>query len=202
MSSQPIAVIFGAASVGNTDPWIKEEDLNAAFKVLEAHGVKNIDSAQLYGKSEERLGQVKAGERFTIDTKWIGGWVPGSANKENVINSAKESIKKLGVKQVRTYPTSFYVMHTYACHCLFHLLVSEAGDHGVLSWDIWPDEFLRMVRCVTPWASTSQHIHHLFMARESRQADNLPHIYCGMSQIWSDFSNNCVPLLGGYLLHP
>jgi len=100
MSSESITVVFGAASIGNREGWNTETELDAAFKVLEAHGVKVLDSAQLYGESEKTLGQVKAGERFTIDTKWIGGWSPGSATKEAVISSAKESIKKLGVKQV------------------------------------------------------------------------------------------------------
>jgi len=98
-----ITVLWGTATVGNNEPFITEESLNEAFKILESHGVKNLDTAQLYGKSEERLGEVKAGERFIIDTKWIGGWVPGSATKDNIVSSAKESIKKLGVKQVDVF---------------------------------------------------------------------------------------------------
>ena len=100
MSSEGLNVIFGGAAIGNSEPWIDEAYLNEAFKILESHGVTTIDSAQLYGESEKRLGELKAGDRFTIDTKWLGGWTPGSTTKENIVNSAKESIKKLGVKQV------------------------------------------------------------------------------------------------------
>ncbi|OAP64159.1 hypothetical protein AYL99_00131 [Fonsecaea erecta] len=100
MAPQPIKVVFGAASVGNRDPWIAEDYLNKAFTTLLAHGCKVLDSAQLYGESEKRLGEVKAGEKFIIDTKWMGGWQAGWATKENIINSAKSSIEKLGVKQV------------------------------------------------------------------------------------------------------
>ncbi|EXJ83354.1 alcohol dehydrogenase [Capronia coronata CBS 617.96] len=99
-SQQPITVVFGTASFGNYEPFISEEYLNKVFSTLEAHKIKNLDTAQLYGKSEERLGEVKAAEKFTIDTKWTGGWTPGWATKENIISSAKESLKKLGTKQV------------------------------------------------------------------------------------------------------
>ena len=100
MSSEGLNVIFGGGAIGNREPWIDEGYLNDVFKILESHGVTTIDSAQLYGECEKRLGEVKAGDRFTIDTKWLGGWTPGSTTKENIVNSAKESIKKLGVKQV------------------------------------------------------------------------------------------------------
>merc|ERR1711939_673655 len=70
------------------------------YTAEDVQAVTTIDSAQLYGESEKRLGELKAGDRFTIDTKWLGGWTPGSATKEGIITSARESIKKLGVKQV------------------------------------------------------------------------------------------------------
>ncbi|KAJ4504156.1 hypothetical protein HRR83_008598 [Exophiala dermatitidis] len=101
MSQQPIEVVFGAASVGNYGPWVDEDYVKKAFSTLEAHGVKKLDTAQLYGNSEQRLGELKAGERFVIDTKWVGGFTGhGWATKDNIVNSAKESIQKLGVKQV------------------------------------------------------------------------------------------------------
>ncbi|KIW88390.1 uncharacterized protein Z519_10959 [Cladophialophora bantiana CBS 173.52] len=100
MASEGIKVVFGTASFGNRDPWIAEDYLNKAFSILLAHGCNILDTAQLYGESEKRLGEVKAGEKFVIDTKWMGGWQPGWATKENIINTAKQSIEKLGVKQV------------------------------------------------------------------------------------------------------
>ncbi|KIX07968.1 uncharacterized protein Z518_02622 [Rhinocladiella mackenziei CBS 650.93] len=107
MATEPLTVIFGAARIGNSDPYITEEDLHVLFSTLKAHDVKILDSAQLYGKSEQRLGEVKAGEQFTIDTKWVAGWVPGSATKENIINSARDSVKKLGVK-----PVDIFYLHS------------------------------------------------------------------------------------------
>lgn len=99
---------MGTASWGNNDPWTSDEYINEAFKILQAHGVKNLDTAQLYGNSEQKLGEVKAGDKFIIDTKWTGGFVAGSASKDNIISSAKESIKKLGVKQVGFTPKLFH----------------------------------------------------------------------------------------------
>jgi aryl-alcohol dehydrogenase-like predicted oxidoreductase len=97
MSSSSLIISFGTAGFGAKTP----EDIEKHYEVLEKHNVKNLDSAQLYEGSEEALGKTKAGERFIIDTKWVGGFKgPGSMTKDYVINSAKESIQKLGVKQV------------------------------------------------------------------------------------------------------
>jgi hypothetical protein len=101
MASQNIKVVFGTIPIGNSDPWIDEEYLNRAFSILEAHGVDTIDTARLYGQAEKRLGEVKAGARFTLDTKWPGGFVPGRYSREHIVEDAKDSIAKLGVKQVR-----------------------------------------------------------------------------------------------------
>ncbi|KAI1608491.1 aldehyde reductase [Exophiala viscosa] len=100
MSSKSLTVVFGTASIGNSEPWTSDEYVNEAFEILKKHGVKNLDSAQLYGKSEEKLGELKAGDKFIVDTKWLGGFTGKWASKENIVNTAKESIKKLGVKQV------------------------------------------------------------------------------------------------------
>src|ERR1700744_3014748 len=100
MSSQGIKVVFGAAAIGNRAPWVEADYNENAFEILLKQKVNPLDSAQLYGESEKRLGELKAGDRFVIDTKWMGGWQPGWATKENIVNSAKASIEKLGVKQV------------------------------------------------------------------------------------------------------
>lgn len=100
MSSEGIKVAFGAAAIGNREPWIDADYNEKAFAVLLKHGCNVLDSAQLYGESEKRIGELKAGDKFIIDTKWMGGWQEGWASKDNVVSSAKESIKKLGVKQV------------------------------------------------------------------------------------------------------
>lgn len=100
MVSEGIKVLFGTVPIGNTEPWIDDDYINKGFSILKAHGVDNLDTARLYGESEKRLGEVKAGDKFTIDTKWPGGFVPGNASKDKIIEDAKDSMAKLGVKQV------------------------------------------------------------------------------------------------------
>ena len=100
MTSQGIKIAFGSAPLGNRDPFNSTEDLDETFNILDKHNVKILDSAQLYGNSETRIGEVKAGSKFVIDTKWLGGWTPGAANKDSIVKSAKESISKLGVDKV------------------------------------------------------------------------------------------------------
>lgn len=98
--SAGIAIVYGAAPVGNSDPFSTAEDVEKLYSVLLKHNVKEIDTAQLYEESENKLGETRAGERFTLQTKWAGGYYPGWATHENIVNSATESMKKLGVKQV------------------------------------------------------------------------------------------------------
>ncbi|OAA67344.1 NADP-dependent oxidoreductase domain protein [Niveomyces insectorum RCEF 264] len=109
----PVQVAFGSAGIGNRDPFISEADLNKLFATLDAHGVTRLDSAQIYGVSEKRLGEVHAGDRFTIDTKWGNptGFAPGNttpwATQAYVLQSAQESIARLNVKQVDVFYLHF-----------------------------------------------------------------------------------------------
>ncbi|OAL24597.1 hypothetical protein AYO22_05386 [Fonsecaea multimorphosa] len=96
MASTCPQIIFGAGFIGNAEPFISEKDIEATYELISKYGVKRLDSAQLYGESEKRLGETKAGDRFSIDTKWLMGWSPGLATKDGIIASAKESVKKIG----------------------------------------------------------------------------------------------------------
>lgn len=111
--AQPVKVVFGGNRIGNREPFTPATDLAAAFKILRAHGVDTIDSAQNYNNSQATLGEVHAGDQFALDTKWgakrpagapPGGGPPGAggpwATKEHIVNSAQDSIQKLGVAQV------------------------------------------------------------------------------------------------------
>lgn len=100
MSSSELQVVFGGGAFGNYEPYINPEDVKRAFSILEKHGVKKIDSAQLYGQSEATLGANNAGDKFILDTKWVAGWNPGSATSDAIVATAKKSIQTLGVKQV------------------------------------------------------------------------------------------------------
>lgn len=134
MGSEGVQVLFGTFPVGNRDPFIAENSVNTAFSILEAHHVKHLDSAQAYGQAEQKLGELKAGNRFTIDTKWKGGLRgAGWSTRENIVNSAKESLQKLGVEQVGnvlSFPPSCFVPILILCS-LFPgrcLLLARAGS--------------------------------------------------------------------------
>lgn len=95
-------IVFGAASVGNVDAYKTAIELGAVIDILKKHKVNTIDSAELYGASEATIGTLSSSVKnsLVIDTKWIGGWWPGSATKSNIIETGKSSLQKLGVDQV------------------------------------------------------------------------------------------------------
>lgn len=104
MSTNPVATVFGGTRIGNRGLFLPDNGLEEILDILVTHGVTTIDTAQSYGNSEDTIGHVRAGERFTIDTKWsppsFGGNIEPWATKENILNSAECSIQKLGIKQV------------------------------------------------------------------------------------------------------
>lgn len=102
MSGIKIVLGGGTAQAGRAFPTL--ELLNPVLSALEAAGVKSIDTAEIYGNSEELLGQAKAGERFTFDTKAPGGFKKGTLSNEGVKKSAATSLKRLGVDKVFAPP--------------------------------------------------------------------------------------------------
>jgi aflatoxin B1 aldehyde reductase len=99
MPESGIQIVYGGAAVGDPTKFSSDSDIKPYWEVLDKHNVTKIDTAHLYGNSETFLCQVKAGDKYTLDTKWLGGFGPGNVTKDKMIASAKDSIKKLGVKQ-------------------------------------------------------------------------------------------------------
>lgn len=103
MAPQSNKIVFGGAVFGRDDIWVElnePEVTQQLLDMLKANGCTHIDTAQLYeeGKSESIIGRAKAIEQgFTVDTKWLGGWSGQPwASRENIVNSAKDSLEKLG----------------------------------------------------------------------------------------------------------
>ncbi|KAJ3480881.1 hypothetical protein NLG97_g7962 [Lecanicillium saksenae] len=97
---RPVATVFGGTRIGNRELFKPETSLHAFLGTLAAHGITTIDTAQAYGNSEAALGQIKAGERFTLDTKWSPSSWTGTepwATKDRIIRTAEDSFQKLGV---------------------------------------------------------------------------------------------------------
>ncbi|KAF2179883.1 aldehyde reductase [Zopfia rhizophila CBS 207.26] len=88
-----VKIIFGAASFN--DP----EKVKPVFETLKKQGVNILDTARLYGSSEEIIGKTPGHEDFIVDTKLQGGFVRGTATREGAISDAQDSLKKVGVKQ-------------------------------------------------------------------------------------------------------
>ncbi|KAL2819728.1 NADP-dependent oxidoreductase domain-containing protein [Aspergillus granulosus] len=105
MSSQPVQLIFGGASFGPSmdSEFVSVEVTASALNLLEAGGIKSIDTARFYPDSEDYLGQAGAASRFSIDTKYPGGFAPTPSSKEGLIASAEESLKALKTEQVDVY---------------------------------------------------------------------------------------------------
>jgi len=102
MAPSSNTIAFGGTFFGaGTFPELQtQEDIQKLLDLLKSKGCTKIDTAQLYGmgKSEQIIGQAKAIEQgFTIDTKWLGGWLGRPwATRETMVSSAKESLVKLG----------------------------------------------------------------------------------------------------------
>jgi aflatoxin B1 aldehyde reductase len=91
------AVLGGAGILPPKYP--TDNDVKALFDAIKKVGVTTIDTARLYGPSEEIIGRIPGHEDFVIDTKLKGGFGPGSVTKENVIADSEDSLKKVGIKQ-------------------------------------------------------------------------------------------------------
>lgn len=105
----PPQTVLGAGTVSSE--YGNDEQQKAFLDTCKDYGVKSIDTAYLYGDSEEVLGRLQAPSSFSIDTKHPGGNSPfiggDPATKQNVIEIAKKSLDRLQTKQVR---------HKSKCH--------------------------------------------------------------------------------------
>ena len=100
-------LILGAGIFTAEQGFKSAEDVRPWLEALREskHLVNEIDSAYLYQQSEEYLGQLKFGSEFAIDTKLPGQAKPGQlATRKTVISQTRESLDKLGVEQVTSWP--------------------------------------------------------------------------------------------------
>lgn len=98
-----IQTIFGGAQFQREGRFADPSTLLKVYDALENANVRKIDTAHVYGASEEILGQTGGSTRFDIDTKAPGGLVPGSVTAQGVQGFAHRSRTLLGVEQVDVY---------------------------------------------------------------------------------------------------
>lgn len=96
MATNGVNIIFGGATFLSGDV----DEVNRWLAALDENGIKIIDTAEMYGNSEEGLGKAGAAARFIIDTKFPGGFGDKAATEENLVASGQQSLKKLQTKSV------------------------------------------------------------------------------------------------------
>lgn len=101
--SNGIQTVFGGAQFQREGRFADPSTLLKVYDALENSGVRKIDTAHMYGASEEILGQTDGSKRFDIDTKAPGGLIPGSMTAQGVQGFAHKSRKLLAVEQVDVY---------------------------------------------------------------------------------------------------
>jgi aflatoxin B1 aldehyde reductase len=96
-----VKIVFGGASFMDTGTLgtYSKEQITEAMDLLLDNGVTTIDTARLYQGSEAALGGQQKRTQFSIDTKVPGGFVPGSARKELIVEHAKEALQKVNIEQ-------------------------------------------------------------------------------------------------------
>ncbi|KAJ7867727.1 aldehyde reductase [Mycena olivaceomarginata] len=103
MASNSVKAVFGGYSFGTAKSFPDEESIEKVYKLLEEGGCDTIDTARLYGDSEEWMGKTGAGKRFIIDSKTPGGFVPGTSTGAGILQHAKETVERLQVQSVDVY---------------------------------------------------------------------------------------------------
>ncbi|KAL4915656.1 NADP-dependent oxidoreductase domain-containing protein [Aspergillus aurantiobrunneus] len=101
--SSKVELTFGGGTFQSETGFGGPEEKKEALSVLQAEGVTTIDTAAIYGESEQILGKLGAAKTHTIDTKYPGGFSPTPTTKELIIASADESLKKLQTDQVDVF---------------------------------------------------------------------------------------------------
>lgn len=75
-----------------------EADFSAYLGVCKRHGIREIDTARIYGAGENEriLGDLGASKRFTVDTKLVAKG-DGSLARESILQSINDSLQALQV---------------------------------------------------------------------------------------------------------
>lgn len=97
---------MGTTSVHTKGNFNTSDATKQLLSVILEHGIKAIDTAQLYGggESETLLGQAGAAELgFALDTKVPGIFVPGSLEPARLESDLRTSLERLGAKSLDVF---------------------------------------------------------------------------------------------------
>ncbi|KAJ5774193.1 hypothetical protein N7457_009089 [Penicillium paradoxum] len=96
-------LIWGGGSLMVEASYPTLESINTVLDILHDNGIKSIDTARIYANSEDRLGQVHAGSRFSIDSKHPGGFGPEPFTPESFVETLNTSLDLLQTEQLDVY---------------------------------------------------------------------------------------------------
>lgn len=104
VTTNNLKLIFGGA-VFSSEYGFNPETVVETLHSFHHQEFSSIDTGQAYGDSETLLGKAKASSMgFEVDTKVAGGlWPHVHHTKEAVIKAGEDSVKALGVDQVRLH---------------------------------------------------------------------------------------------------
>lgn len=90
--------VFGSHQIES----LSEEDFQYILNILKERGIQDIDTARVYGDSEKCLGDVKAAQSFTIDTK-SPAFVPKALGSKSLADGLQTSLSLLKTDKVHIY---------------------------------------------------------------------------------------------------
>ncbi|KGO77324.1 Aldo/keto reductase [Penicillium italicum] len=98
-----IKIIWGAGSIMDEVSYPTLESINEVLNILQAKGIKTLDTAKIYNNSEELLGKLHADSRFILDSKYPGGFSPEPSTPESFATALNESLARLQTDQLDVY---------------------------------------------------------------------------------------------------
>jgi diketogulonate reductase-like aldo/keto reductase len=130
MSANGIKIAFGGGLWLN----VSVEEVTGWLDVINEVDIKIIDTAQVYGASEELIGKTGAPSNFTIDTKLPGAWSDKPSTKDGVIELGKACLKRLNTESVsetcfHSGPRLANRIRSIFCTCTVQIAGSTSKTH-------------------------------------------------------------------------
>jgi aryl-alcohol dehydrogenase-like predicted oxidoreductase len=100
MVSRGLKPVFGGGPIGEGKDFPNVPMIGELYQLLKEGGCDTIDTSRLYSNSEEWIGKTCGGDQFIIDSKTPGGFIAGGSDSAGILQHAKETTERLGVRNV------------------------------------------------------------------------------------------------------